>query len=181
MSGPQSIVFTRHAEKPGEHGAPHGVNQHGETDSHSLSVRGWTRAGALAALIGHAPVAGWPGVDRPTRVFATKPSEKTKSRREVDTAMPTAQRVGVEIDESFAHGDESKLAKALLESSEPAFVVWHHGNLPELLGHLPISNREAIPNAWPEDRFDLLWVLTKSGDAYAFSEVAQDLLDGDAA
>ena len=49
---PQIIMLVRHGEKPGEGSPPHGVNKHGERDEHSLSVQGWTRAGALAAKAG---------------------------------------------------------------------------------------------------------------------------------
>ena len=43
------IMVIRHAEKPdGEH---EGVTSHGETDKRSLIVRGWQRAGGLAALV----------------------------------------------------------------------------------------------------------------------------------
>ncbi len=52
---PEVIMFVRHGEKPGEGSRPHGVNHHGEIDEHSLSVQGWTRAGALAGLFAHAP------------------------------------------------------------------------------------------------------------------------------
>ncbi|MEY4015909.1 MAG: hypothetical protein RIS46_905, partial [Actinomycetota bacterium] len=48
-------MFIRHGEKPGEHGPPHGINHDGEHDPHSLSLRGWTRAGALAGLLARGP------------------------------------------------------------------------------------------------------------------------------
>ena len=178
MSTTQTLMFIRHGEKPGEHGGPHGVNHHGEADPHSLSVRGWTRAGALAALFGHAAAAS-DGLVIPQRVVATKASEKAKSRREVDTATPTAKRLALDLDEQYGHGDESALAKDLIGSGRDALIVWHHGNLPELLAHLPIVNRGDVPSAWPEDRFDLIWVLARSGDSYTFAQVDQDLLDGD--
>lgn len=178
MTASQTLMFIRHGEKPGEHGGPHGVNHHGEADPHSLSVRGWTRAGALAALFGHATSASG-HVVQPQRVIATKASEKAKSRREVDTATPTAKRLALEVDEQYAHGDEAALAAELIAAGQDALVVWHHGNLPELLSHLPITNHGDVPSAWPEERFDLIWVLTRSGDAFTFTQVDQDLLDGD--
>lgn len=176
MSAPQTLMFIRHAEKPGEHGGPHGVNHHGESDPHSLSVRGWTRAGALAALFGHAEQGG---ISRPARVFATNPNSKARSRREIDTATPTAQRLGVEIDDRFHHGEEQALANALLASADDALVVWHHGNMTELLAHLPIGNAPDVPAVWPEERFDLIWVLTHDGQRYLFRVLAQNLLAGD--
>ena len=62
MASPDTIVLIRHGEKPGQDGPPHGVNRHGEHDDHSLSVRGWTRAGALAAMFARAPHADHPAV-----------------------------------------------------------------------------------------------------------------------
>ena len=63
-------MLVRHGEKPGEGSPPHGVNKHGERDEHSLSVQGWTRAGALVQLF--APDAGTArsGLARPTAVYA---------------------------------------------------------------------------------------------------------------
>jgi hypothetical protein len=51
----------------------------------------------------------------------------------------------------------------------------------DVIAKLPVSNRAEIPGHWPEDRFDLIWVLSKApGDSdYHFDVVAQNLLDGD--
>jgi broad specificity phosphatase PhoE len=175
-----TIMFLRHAEKPGEHGQ--GVDQHGETDPHSLSVRGWTRAGALAALFDHVPAPARPGLVRPQRILATKPTHEYRSKRERDTAEPTAARLGVTVDDSFTHHDAQQAAQSLLAGDDAALVVWHHGSLPDLLHHFPIANTAAIPSAWPEDRFDLIWVLTRQADGtYAFVEIDQDLLADDRA
>ena len=42
---PRTLMFLRHAEKPADSGPPLGVDQHGQGDPHSLSAKGWTRAG----------------------------------------------------------------------------------------------------------------------------------------
>jgi broad specificity phosphatase PhoE len=181
-SSPEVIMFIRHGEKPGDDGPPLGVNEHGEHDPHALSVRGWTRAGALAALFANAPSAVHPNIVQPVRVIATRASDEAKSRREVDTARPTADRLGVALEDSHSHGDEKEVATEILAKPDSALVVWHHGALAQLVGHFPVSNPGDVPGHWPEKRFDLIWVLVREpGDqlAYRFIVVAQGLLVDD--
>jgi hypothetical protein len=67
------IILIRHAEKPlHTSGSPHGVNQQGQLDPHSLTVTGWIRAGALVGLF--APSHGQPRAElrRPTRSTAPR-------------------------------------------------------------------------------------------------------------
>jgi len=175
------VMFARHGEKPGESGAPHGINAQGESDKHSLSVRGWTRAGALAALLAHAPLRSHPHVVRPQRILATAPTHETKSWREIDTAVPVGQRLGVSVEEVHGLGDEEAARRSILIDSRHTFVVWHHGSLPEFVRGFPIANAEDVPQRWPEDRFDLIWLLRREPGAatYTFSHVYQQLLAGD--
>lgn len=181
MTGSEVIMFIRHGEKPGDDGPPHGINNKGENDPHSLSVRGWTRAGALAALFAHAPYDTHPHVVVPSRIVATKSTDSYKSKREVDTATPLAHRLALPVDENFDHEHASNLAVSLLSDSRPTLVVWHHGSMTDVIAGLPVSNRDDIPHRWPEDRFDLIWTLSKpAGESqYRFDVVAQQLLDGD--
>ena len=75
------IMVIRHAEKPlHPAGSPYGVTPHGEEDPHSLTVTGWTRAGALAQLF--APAHGRPplGLRRPRlhlRLCARRRAQQT--------------------------------------------------------------------------------------------------------
>lgn len=177
---PNTIMFLRHGEKPGDDGPPLGVDKHGQHDPHSLSVRGWTRAGALAALFDHVPSPDRPGLTRPGRVIATKPTDEYKSKRERDTASPTAERLGLVIDETFTHRDAEAAAQSILSQDEDALVVWHHGSMPKLLHYFPLADAGQIPQAWPENRFDLVWILSREDDGgYAFSETDQNLLADD--
>lgn len=178
---PHTIMFLRHAEKPADRGAPHGVDAHGQPDEHCLTVQGWTRAGALAVLFDHLPSPSRPGLVRPARVMATRPDDGNRSKREHDTARPTAQRVGVAIDDAYAHDDLKDAAASVLAGEKDTLVVWHHGAIPEFIAHLPVSNAADVPRAWPEDRYDLVWCLSLGNDGrYVFSQVAQDLIAGDA-
>jgi broad specificity phosphatase PhoE len=179
---PETIMFVRHGEKPGEGTRPHGVDHHGEHDEHSLSVKGWTRAGALAGLFAHAPSKAHPHIVPPGRIFATRPTPEAKSKREMNTATPTAHRLKLTIEDSHTHGNEQDLVKDVLRRPEPALIVWHHGTLADLVRHFPIVNSDEIPKRWPDDRFDLIWVLVRQPGAepkYHFVAVPQMLLADD--
>ncbi|MBK9738472.1 MAG: hypothetical protein IPO93_02930 [Actinobacteria bacterium] len=179
---PESIILIRHGEKPGADGPPHGVNRHGEHDEHALAVRGWTRAGALAAVLTRAPRPDTAVGAAPSAVFATKATPTSRSHRERDTALPTALRLGLEVDESWTHGQEAQLADSVLGLGGTVLIVWHHGRLVDLARAFPLQNLADVPEHWPEDRFDLYWILERAADGsgqYRFSVRPQLLLDGD--
>jgi len=179
---PEVIMFVRHGEKPGEGTKPHGVNRHGEHDGHSLSVLGWTRAGALAGLFAHAPSKAHPHVVRPGRIIATRPTEQAKSKRELHTASPTAQRLKLAIEDSHTHGNEAELAAEVLAKPESALIVWHHGTMTKIVRHFPLVNPDDVPKQWPDERFDLIWVLVRqpgTAPGYRFVSVPQMLLSDD--
>jgi len=179
---PEIIMFVRHGEKPGEGSRPHGVNHHGEIDEHSLSVKGWTRAGALAGLFAYAPSKAHPHIVRPGRIFATRPTHEAKSKREMHTATPTAKRLKVDVEDSHTHGNEEDLVKEVLGRPESTLIVWHHGTMVKLVRHFPIVNIDDVPKRWPDERFDLIWVLVRQPGAepkYRFVVVPQMLLADD--
>ena len=64
------VMIVRHAEKPTKSNNQLGIRPNGDHDHHSLSVRGWTRAGALVGLF--APQHGEPrgGLLRPDAIYA---------------------------------------------------------------------------------------------------------------
>lgn len=180
-TGPEIILLTRHAEKPDPHTGSVGVDRHGQTDPHSLSVRGWQRAGAMAALLAHAPQAAHESLVKPQRIIATGPSKKARSRREVDTATPVAERLGLRVIESHSHGEIPALVTEVLSDPTPALVVWHHGEIPEVARALG-ADPDQVPAHWPDHRFDLLWLLVRtpgSKAGYDVEVVPQMLLAGD--
>lgn len=181
MADADVIMFIRHAEKPGEDGPPHGIDHDGERNPHALSVRGWTRAGALAGLFAHDPQSLAPPLVVPERVIATKSTDDYKSKREVNTASPLAQRLNLSVEKDFDHSQTTQLRDSLLADRRPAIVVWHHHALADVVRAFPVHNLDAIPATWPSDRFDLIWVLVREPDAsaFTFSVVPQNLLDGD--
>lgn len=177
MGNPE-VVIVRHAEKP-EPDGPHGVDHHGHPSGHGLTPRGWSRAGALAARMAYA---GRPGdtIAKPERVYATATDPHHASDRPRLTAHGIARRLGVTMQDHFGRGDEADLAAEVLAGGQPTLIVWDHGHIPALAGAFPLAAEVDVPQAWPEERFDLYWVLTPGPDGYSLRILPQDLLAGDA-
>jgi hypothetical protein len=57
-------------------------------------------------------------------------------------------------------------------------VAWQHEAIPKLVGELGAC-APTIPQQWPEDRFDVVWTLTRDGSGWEFGQVPQLLLAGD--
>jgi hypothetical protein len=105
-----------------------------------------------------------------------------QSKREIDTATPTARRLNLEIEDDHTHGNEKNLVAEVLGRPESTLIVWHHGTMAKIVRHFPVVNSEDIPHRWPDERFDLIWVLVRQpGDelAYRFVVVPQMLLADD--
>ncbi|RLV10125.1 hypothetical protein CTZ27_02510 [Streptomyces griseocarneus] len=181
--GADTIMIIRHGEKPDENGkkAPFGVTEEGEQNVHALLVRGWQRAGALVGLF--APDGGTPlrkGLQRPDAVYAAGPHPGEKGLRPSETVAPVAAKLKVRANLKYLTGDEAALAKELRGRRGRTLVSWEHHAIHTIVKGLG-TVRPAPPHAWPDDRFDLVWVFVRTGDGWAFSQVPQLLLDGDSA
>lgn len=179
---PDLIMIIRHAEKPDD--TTKGVDPTGDRDKRSLTATGWQRAKALIDLFDPAaPNPVRPGLARPTTVYAARP-DGADSQRPSQTAQPLADHLGVHLNTDYANGDEAGLAATLARSTGAVLVCWQHGEIPTIikkLGKQGIAATPPPPGTWPEDRFDLIWILTRTGTTWKFSQQAQQLLPGDPA
>ena len=144
---PARILVMRHAEKPDDPMDPH------------LSDVGRARADRLADYI--------PTVfGNPEFLFATTPSKH--SARPIETITPLSQRIGVQIDTTFADQDYSALAAETLSQSrftgKLLLVCWHHGNIPGLMLALGAKSGE-FPDPWDPQVFDLILQLDYAGSS----------------
>lgn len=180
------IMLIRHAEKPAKDPPPHGVDTDGDHDSEALTVRGWQRAGALAVLL--APSAG-PlqnvALATPRFVFASKLDKDNGSDRPQQTVAPLIDKLGkaVRVNFEFGIGEESDLAARAMACDGPVLISWAHGEIPDIVQGLALSKKTAamVPEEWPDERFDLVWVfdLDPTAKNYQFSQQPQLLLSGD--
>jgi hypothetical protein len=169
-------MFIRHGEKPPDAGGqPFGFDLNGDSDTHSLIARGWSRAGALVAFF-MSPAAP---IEVPDYVFAATPDTAHKSphgQRPSQTVVPLSDFRGVPADLTYGVGQEPALAAAIANQNGVVLVCWEHHAITDIVRG--IIGDPAWPNQWP-DRFDLVWLLEKSGITYNFSSANQHLLAGD--
>ncbi|GAC1451849.1 MAG: hypothetical protein PVS2B3_01640 [Steroidobacteraceae bacterium] len=183
MDTPARVMVIRHAEKPPRNGKPHGVDADGGRDEGSLTVRGWQRAGALAGLFAPANnIFVSPLLAKPATIFAANPSGG--SNRPLQTIKPLLKKSGAELVETFTKGQEAPLATEILRRRGVVLVSWQHERICEIATQLTAANppEPRFPAAWPDERFDVVWVFAPpagSGQRWSFAQVPQMLLAGD--
>ncbi len=174
------IMIIRHAEKPGDADPDHGVSLYGVHDKHDLTVRGWQRAGALVRFFAPIGAGGDPGISVPATIMASAATPTSPSLRAQHTVRPLAAALGIGMVVAHADGEEPSIAAAAIAAPFPVLIAWHHNHIVRLVRALGGKAIEC-PAAWPDDRFDLVWVLDQAEPAtpWTFSQRAQRLLPGD--
>ncbi len=175
-------MIIRHAEKHTDGGLGRGVNIDGVHTKHELTVRGWQRAGALAPFFAHAAaIHGDSPISTPQSIFASASTKQSPSLRPQHTVQPLAALLRIPIDTNHACGQEAAVAAAAVAAAQPALIVWHHSHIPELARHIA-GGLLACPDHWPDDRFDVVWILDRpdaDSGAWSFSQVTQRLFAND--
>ena len=178
----RKIMLIRHGEKHTPGSPDRGITADGRHAKHELTVRGWQRAGAL---VGHfAPPGGMSKNSKiltPRAIFASNATKKSPSKRAMHTVWPLADFLRVPVHHELAEDQEEELAPLLLKAPSPVLVVWHHGNIPALARAIAGPDIPC-PDEWPDDRFDVTWILDRADGRSAkwkFSQAPQCLLPGD--
>ncbi|SDD17161.1 hypothetical protein SAMN05421548_115103 [Paraburkholderia lycopersici] len=168
-------------EKPGATlGAS--VDADGRLDEESLAVRGWQRAGALARLLS---AGGHPRSRRlrPSTVFATGVRQASPSKRSMQTVEPLVallrESAHIRYETAYAKDEGAALMADVLAQNGVVLIAWEHKVLPSLIAHLP--DAPVVPSAWPDDRFDMMWVFDRAARGWSFVQQPQQLLAGDSA
>ncbi|WP_322102666.1 hypothetical protein [Paraburkholderia sp. J41] len=73
--------------------------------------------------------------------------------------------------------DGAALMADVLTQTGVVLISWEHKVLPTLFSHIP--GAPPVPAAWPEDRYDVIWLLDRRAHGWAFSQHPQLLLAGD--
>lgn len=177
---PTRIMFIRHAEKP-QDGVSLGVTASGAPDGESLTPRGWQRAGALVRYF--SPVSGEcvEGLSTPTVVFAAGVGPHSSSQRPIETVTPLVDFLNTSRPTPFVTShlkdDGDALIADVLSRDGVILVAWQHERIPALIAR--IAQAPAVPQKWPDNRFDIVWILDRTPDGWRFSQIPQLLLSGD--
>ena len=183
---PQHIFIIRHGEKPSadDDEPPYGFDVDGHLDRHSLTARGWQRAGALAQLFRRLLPAGLPtpdrlmcpGYDRPHTPRTPQPLGRLCGRPGVaSAARHDSDRVGRVVEDVLGRANLATL------------LCWDHDNIPDLADRI-LDGHPGGRMSWKDDCFDVLWAFTSgrdgaagtgAGATYRFEELPQALLPGD--
>lgn len=165
---PSRIMIIRHGES---HDKP-GVDAPDKSDEHSLDVRGWQRAGALARFF--RPHEG-PTDLTPDAIFASKIAEGSESKRPQQTVAPLAALLGLKVGTDHGKTEPNALMAQVLGCHGIVLVAWEHSVIPKLVAALP-KPPPGVPEQWPKHRYDLVWIFDRAADGWRFTERAQGVL-----
>ena len=176
------LFIIRHAEKPGEEWPGPGFTANGVSDTESLVLRGWERAGAWTALFGTDLTNG--DYAKPDAIYAATPGTQANqppSSRPAETISALAARLKLTPNEGFCKGSEAQLVPALLKLGGVVLLCWEHkAIISDILPLIPV-NKGKPPTKWEGSRFDVVlrFDRAKGDDKFAFKELFPKLLSGD--
>lgn len=185
---PDRIIVIRHARKPTHKPKQTGIRQDGTSDPESLTVRGWQHAGALAAIFAGPEPGGADGFTaRPDIIFAAGAEKKkvriggkevkvgSHSRRPIQTVTPLAAALKLAPVTTHTKGEERALVDDVLSRSGTVLVCWQHQNI-AAIGNLIVGNDTTVPQSWPENRYDLLYLFDRTDHGWSFRQFFHDRL-----
>lgn len=172
------VMIIRHAEKPD--GISPGIDGNGNADDSSLTELGWKRAHSLADLFDPAQGEPRPGLARPKTIYAAGVTDEGFGQRTRETVMPLADKLGVPVNTEFGKGEEKQLVKQVLAQPGPTLISWQHSEITAIVDAFPKVTPDP-PAEWPEDRFDVIWTLTKTGNGWKFAQLPELVLPQDQA
>ncbi|AOY95082.1 hypothetical protein BKK79_25050 [Cupriavidus sp. USMAA2-4] len=175
----QKVMLIRHAEKPSPDDG--GVDESGKPDSESLSPRGWQRAGALVRFFYRDPCPAAAEIATPDVIFAAGVGSGSQSRRSMQTVSPLSALLHMErstpLVTQHLKDDVDGLVADVKHRDGAVLIAWEHKLLAQIVNHL--SDQQLSPAPWPDDRFDMVWILVRAGKAWNWRQVPQRLLAGD--
>jgi hypothetical protein len=166
FAAPKAVIVIRHAEKPLQN------------EGTELSEIGWARAKALPAIFDRADLKSF---GPPAALYAFKPkTDGTGSIRPLQTLKFVSEKFVIKINTDFkkkktADLDASILADHTLDG-KLVMICWEHDDLAGIAIGLGVKT----PPAYPDDRFDRMWLIQYDASGVAtLTDLPEQLLPGD--
>jgi hypothetical protein len=120
------------------------------------------------------------GLATPDVIFASGVGHHRTSLRPQHTVLALADFLGQELVLSHAKGDEDALVADALSRDGTVLIAWEHEAIPAIANRI-LGNATTCPQKWPDSRFDLVWLLTRTtvDGVWNFTQVPQMLLPED--
>jgi hypothetical protein len=172
------VMIIRHGEKPDKSEGLTGIDASGNKAKSSLTAAGWERARSLVDVF--APEEGPPraGLTKPTAIFASGSNSDGEGARTRETIAPLAEHLGVTVNTDFGKGDESAMVAKVLAQPGPTLICWQHGEIPAIADSFKTVS-PTPPSTWPDDRYDVIWTLTKTATGWNFAQLPEMAQPGD--
>ena len=97
------------------------------------------------------------------------------SRRPLQTVTPLAEALKLAPVTTHTKGEEQALVDDALGRPGTILICWQHENI-AAIGNLIVGNNTTVPQSWPEDRYDLIYVFDRAGDAWNFRQFFHERL-----
>lgn len=97
------------------------------------------------------------------------------SRRPLQTVSPLAAALELTPVTTHSKGEEQALVEDALSRSGVVLICWQHQNI-AAIGNLIVGNTTTVPQSWPEDRYDLIYVFDRDGHAWSFRQFFHERL-----
>ena len=162
FSVPQYLIIIRHGEKPEDH----------KTNG-NLTAAGQRRAHAIPYLFCEAPFKTKYG--EIAKVFAPNPTLQHISRRPLETAMPTAAHLGMEVQHKYTLEQSQEFITHIMTDSflnnKTVFVAYEHSRIIALIKsfcaykdkNVAISTSatalDKLPQYWPQSVYDWICII----------------------
>ncbi len=97
------------------------------------------------------------------------------SRRPIQTVTPLAETLKLALVTTYTKGEESALIADALGRPGNVLICWQHENI-AVIGNLIIGNTTTVPQSWPEDQYDIIYVFDRDGDVWSFRQFSHGRL-----
>ena len=97
------------------------------------------------------------------------------SRRPLQTVTRLAEALQLTPVTTHTKGEEQALVADAIGRPGTVLICWQHENI-AAIGNLIVGNNTTVPQSWPEDRYDLIYVFDRAGDAWSFRQFSHGRL-----